>query len=195
MALLPGSKAPDFTLNSVLDGQEEKVSFLFINFIIETITIVFCPQVNLSQFRGQHLVVMFYPVDFGYVTPTEFYSLAPFLPHLADMNCTLLAISTEHISSQTKSQITPRSLPSSTFHHHKLLWYRSQAGLDLLGVRLASDPVGEVARLYGVYKAEENLAFSAFFLIDPEGYLVAVEKCDFPVSKQAFVSSLLQFKV
>ena len=53
----------------------------------------------------------------------------------------------------------------------------------MLGVRLASDPAGEVARLYGVYKSEENLAFRASFLIDPEGYLVAVEKCDFPVSK------------
>ena len=50
-------------------------------------------------------------------------------------------------------------------------------------MRLASDPVGEVARLYGVYKAEENLAFCASFLIDPEGYVVAVEKCDFPVGK------------
>merc|ERR1711990_313616 len=140
-------KAPDFTLNSVLDGQQEKV--------------------NLSELRGQHVLVMFYPVDFGYVTPTEFYSLAPLIPELSDMNCTLLAISTEHISSQMKSQITPRS----------------QAGLDLLGVRLASDPAGEVARLYGVYKAEENLAFSAFYLIDPEGNIVAMEKCDFPVGR------------
>ena len=32
MALLPGSQAPDFTLNSVLDGQVEEVSIL-INFI------------------------------------------------------------------------------------------------------------------------------------------------------------------
>ena len=51
---------------------------------------------------------MFYPVDFGYVTPTEFYSLASLLPSLADMNCAVLAISTEHISSQKKYQISPR---------------------------------------------------------------------------------------
>ena len=51
---------------------------------------------------------MFYPVDFGYVTPTEFYSLAPLLSSLENMNCTLLAISTEHISSQKKSQTSPR---------------------------------------------------------------------------------------
>ena len=54
--------------------------------------------------------------------------------------------------------------------------------MDGMAVRLASDPVGEVARLYGVYKAEENLAFSAFYLIDPEGNIIAMEKCDFPVS-------------
>ena len=61
--------------------------------------------------------------------------------------------------------------------------HRSEAGLDLLRVRLASDPAGEVSRLYGVYKAVENLAFRASFLIDPEGYVVAMEKCDLPVGK------------
>ena len=50
--------------------------------------------------------------------------------------------------------------------------------MDGMGVRLASDPVGEVARLYGFYKAEENLAFSAFYLIDPEGNTIAMEKCE-----------------
>ena len=34
---------------------------------------------------------------------------------------------------------------------------RSEAGLNMLPVRLASDPVGDVAKQYGVYKAEENL--------------------------------------
>ena len=59
---------------------------------------------------------------------------------------------------------------------------RSEAGLDRMAVRLASDPVGEVARLYGVYKAVENLAFSSMYLIDPEGNIIAMEKSDFPVS-------------
>jgi len=124
-------------------------------------------QVSLSSMRGQHVLLMFYPVDFGYVTPTEFYSLAPLLPLLDDFDCSVLAISTEHISSQKNSQAAPRS----------------EAGLDGMGVRLVSDPVGEVARLYGVYKAVENLAFSAFYLIDPEGNIIAMEKCDFPVGR------------
>ena len=119
MALLPGSQAPDFTLNSVLDGQVEEVSIL-INFIeITSIS----PQVSLAMLRGQHVLVMFYPVDFGYVTPTEFYSLASLLPSLADMNCAVLAISTEHISSQMKSQITPRSAPPSHHTLTNILWF------------------------------------------------------------------------
>ena len=48
-------------------------------------------------------------------------------------------------------------------------------------IRLASDPVGEVSRKYGVYKVEENLCFRALFIIDPDGKIVTIEKCDFPV--------------
>ena len=67
--------------------------------------------------------------------------------------------------------------------------------MDGMGVRLASDPVGEVARLYGVYKAEENLAFSAFYLIDPEGNVIAMEKCDFPVSITNYTFDLCSLKL
>ena len=97
------------------------MGFLF-NYIDIT-PIIISPQVNLSELRGQHVLVMFYPVDFGYVTPTEFYSLAPLLPDLSDMNCTMLAISTEHISSQMKSQITPRSAPRSPHTLTNILWF------------------------------------------------------------------------
>ena len=43
-----------------------------------------------------------------------------------------------------------------------------------------------VARKYGVYKAEENIAFRSSFLVDPEGVIVSMEKCDIPVKQQAF---------
>ena len=103
-SLLPGDRAPDFTLNSVLDNKEEQVKPFLLFAISEALD-----QVSLSSLRGQHVLLMFYPVDFGYVTPTEFYSLAPLLPLLADFDCSVLAISTEHISSQRNSQATPRS--------------------------------------------------------------------------------------
>ena len=78
MALVPGDIAPDFSLDSVLDGKVESIS--------------------LSSMKDKYVVLMFYPVDFGYVTPTEFYSLEKF----SSLKCSLLAISTEHIPSQIK---------------------------------------------------------------------------------------------
>ena len=103
-ALLPGDRAPDFTVNSVLDNKEERVKTFLLFAISETLN-----QVSLSSLRGQHVLLMFYPVDFGYVTPSEFYSLAPLLPLLADFDCSVLAISTEHISSQKNWAIQSRS--------------------------------------------------------------------------------------
>ena len=109
-SLLPGDRAPDFTLNSVLDNKEEQVkTFILRHFYVSLAISETLQQVSLSSLRGQHVLLMFYPVDFGYVTPTEFYSLAPLLPLLADFDCSVLAISTEHISSQRNSQATPRS--------------------------------------------------------------------------------------
>ena len=145
MALVPGDIAPDFSLDSVLDGKVESIS--------------------LSSMKDKYVVLMFYPVDFGYVTPTEFYSLEPLLEKFSSLNCSLLAISTEHIPSQIKYQAAPMT----------------EAGLNFMRVRLASDPVGEVAKKYGVYKMEENICFRALFIIDPKGKIVTIEKCDFPV--------------
>ena len=34
---------------------------------------------------------------------------------------------------------------------------------------------------YGVYKEWENISFRALFLPDPQGRILAVEKCDFHV--------------
>ena len=48
-------------------------------------------------------------------------------------------------------------------------------------IKLASDPTGEVAKKYGVYKEEENICFRALFIIDPECKIVTIEKCDLPV--------------
>ena len=72
MSLLPGDLAPDFTLDSVLDGMVEKVVIILVHiFIINTIILVIIAivqpssQVTLSSFRGQYVALMFYPVDFG----------------------------------------------------------------------------------------------------------------------------------
>ena len=95
------------------------------------------------------------------MTLTEFYALEP-LPSLAALPCSVLAVSTEHISNQQQAQATPRS----------------KVGLKMLSIMLVSDPVGDVAKKYGVYKDEENVCFNSVFLLDPEGRVVSVKKRD-----------------
>ena len=145
MSLVPGDDAPDFTLQSIYKGVEEPIS--------------------LSSMKGKFVVLMFYPLDFGYVTPTEFYQLEPLLRTFNDLNCSLLAISTEHIPSQMSYLSKPKS----------------EAGLDNMDLRLASDPTGEVAKMYGVYKPEENICYRSNYVINPEGKIISFDKYDLPV--------------
>ena len=39
----------------------------------------------LSSLRFQYIMLLFYPVDYGYVAPTEFYALESLLPSPADL--------------------------------------------------------------------------------------------------------------
>ena len=48
MGLLPYDDVPDFTLESVVDGETETFT--------------------LSSLKGKYIILLFYPVDFGYVT-------------------------------------------------------------------------------------------------------------------------------
>ena len=57
----PGCPADNFTLSSFKDGGE------FEDF-------------TLSSLKGKYVLMIFYPVDFGYVTPTEFYHLEFIMP-------------------------------------------------------------------------------------------------------------------
>ena len=50
-SLLPGDRAPDFTLNSVLDNKEEQVKPFLLFAISEALD-----QVSLSSLRGQHTI-------------------------------------------------------------------------------------------------------------------------------------------
>ena len=75
----PGEKATDFTLPSFIDGGKKE-------------------PFTLSSHLGKFVLIIFSPVDFGYVTPTEFYDLEELLPEFEKYDCEIVAISTEQIS-------------------------------------------------------------------------------------------------
>ena len=143
--MLPNDEAPDFTLKSLCDGKVE--------------------EVTLSSFKGKKVLLFFYPMTFGIVSPTEFYQLDEKMEGFKALGYEIIAITTEPLHSL------------KIFSQEK----RCCSGLQNMNIRLASDLNGNVGRKYGIYKEDENKNFKALILLDEENKLVIFEKSDFPV--------------
>ena len=132
-----GEPAPDFTMASTRN--------------IDTLN----EPVRLEDYRGKWLIMLFYPLDFTFVCPTE---LTAFSDHIEDFEgagAEIIGISTDSVHS----------------HRAWLRTSREQNGVEGLKYPLASDITGEVARKYGVLIEKEGIALRGLFIIDPEGVL------------------------
>lgn len=127
-ALKAGTAAPDFTLPS---GPDEKVS--------------------LSDYRGQPVILAFYPADWSPVCGDQMALYNEVRPEFERFNAALLGLSVDGV-----------------WCHRA---YREQRNLHF---PLLSDfePKGEVARKYGVYRHGEGVSERALFVIDGEGRIV-----------------------
>jgi peroxiredoxin len=121
----PGSPAPDFTLPDQ-DGT----------------------RVSLSAFRGQTVVLVFYPSDFSPVCTDQLSIYQEVLPELEQRGAQLLGISVD-----------------GAFCHKA---FQQHQGLT---IPLLADfhPKGEVARAYGVWSEDFGLSGRALVMVDPTG--------------------------
>lgn len=126
-ALELGTRAPDFTLPS---STGERVS--------------------LSDFRGQLVVLVFYPADWSPVCGDQLALYNEVLPLFEEHGAQVLAISVDGIWC------------------HKAFAENRNLRFSLLA---DFEPKGAVARLYGVYDAEKGLAQRALFVIDAKGVI------------------------
>jgi peroxiredoxin (alkyl hydroperoxide reductase subunit C) len=108
--------------------------------------------ISLDDYRGKWVLLLFYPMDFTFVCPTELVGLNDKLAAFAERDCKVVACSTD-----------------SVYSH--LGWVKSDARLGELKYPLLSDINKEIARTYGVLLEEEGVALRGSFLIDPEGVL------------------------
>jgi peroxiredoxin len=117
-------------------------------------------EVSLSRFRGERVLLAFYPLDFSPICNDQLASYKAIAPQLADAGVTLLGISVD-----------------SAFAH--------KAFRDHLGVEttLLADfePKGEVARLYGAYLDGAGHSNRSLVLIDPDGVVEWVHEADTPL--------------
>ena len=78
MAVLVGKKAPEFTAQAVVNGNE------------------FVEKFSLSQYLNKkHVVLFFYPKDFTFVCPTELHAFQEKLSEFEKRNVQIVAVSTD----------------------------------------------------------------------------------------------------
>jgi peroxiredoxin (alkyl hydroperoxide reductase subunit C) len=77
MGVLVGKKAPAFSAQAVINGND----------IVENFT--------LEQFKGKYVVLFFYPKDFTFVCPTELFAFQEKLEDFKKRNVEVVAVSTD----------------------------------------------------------------------------------------------------
>lgn len=134
---LVGKVAPDFQLEGYFNGS-------FGNY-------------TLSDHRGKWVILLFYPLDFTFVCPTEVLNFSDAAPELSQLN----------------SQIFGISVDSKYVHKAWVDTKREDGGLGgSLNYPLLSDINKQVARDYGILLEEEGVALRALFLINPDGIIM-----------------------
>jgi peroxiredoxin len=123
----PGVRAPDFSLQTTPDQ-----------------------GVSLQDFRGQPVILAFYPADWSPVCGDQMTLYNEVLPEFHRHDAALFGISVDGV------------------------WCHLAFARDRkLKFPLLSDfePKGEVARMYGAYRQHDGFCERALFVIDPEGII------------------------
>ena len=126
-ALAAGTPAPDFSLNSTPDQ-----------------------TVRLSEFRGQPVVLAFYPADWSPVCGDQMALYNEMLSEFQNLGAELLGISVDG------------SWCHAAFSRDRKLQFPLLADFE---------PKGAVARLYGVYRQGDGTCERALFVIDADGVI------------------------
>ena len=123
--LNPGRKAPNFSLNSTPDQ-----------------------KVSLKDFRGQPVILAFYPADWSPVCTDQLSLYAMVMPEFKKFNAELLAISVDNIWSH--------------------LAFAKDRKLNF-PVLSDFEPKGSISRKFGAYKEKIGESARALFVLDDKG--------------------------
>ena len=126
-------------------------------------------NVRLSDYRGKWLVLVFYPLDFTFVCPTELTTFSDRYDDFEAIGADVLGISTDSVFSHRAWLQTPRD----------------KGGVADLRYPLASDQTKDVSRAYGVLIENQGIALRGLFVIDPEGSLRYAVVHDLNVGRSA----------
>ena len=112
-------------------------------------------NVKLDDYKGRWVVLLFYPLDFTFVCPTELTAFSDRYEEFQDIGADIIGVSTDSVFSHRAWIKTPRD----------------KGGVEGLKYPLAADATKHVARDYGVLIEDKGIALRGLFVIDPEGIL------------------------
>jgi peroxiredoxin (alkyl hydroperoxide reductase subunit C) len=148
--VLVGRQAPDFTVPAVLaDG---------------TVTDEFTLS---SAIKGHYGVVVFYPLDFTFVCPSELIALDHRVAQLEEKGAQVIAVSID-----------------SHFTHNA--WRKTpidRGGIGEVSYTMAADINHDITQAYGVAHPEAGVALRATFLIDKQGMVRHQVVNDLPLGR------------
>ena len=134
---LVGKQAPDFDLEGYFKGEFSRF--------------------RLSEQKGKWVILLFYPLDFTFVCPTEVLNFSSAANELSKLNCQVFGISVD----------------SAFVHKAWVDTKREDGGLGgTLDYPLLSDLNKIAARDYGILMENEGVALRGLFLIDPDGMIM-----------------------
>lgn len=143
-----GKPAPEFTSEALINGSD-------------------FDTVKLSDYRGKYLVIVFYPLDWTFVCPTEILAFNDRIQEFRKHNCEVIVASTD-----------------SKFSHHS--WAncpRKEGGLKPMQIPMLADPSHQLSRDYGVLVEEDGINLRGLFTIDRQGTLRQITINDRPVGR------------
>lgn len=133
MSTLVTKPAPDFKATAVMENGEFK-------------------EVSLSDYKGKHVVLYFYPLDFTFVCPSEILAFNSKVSEFKEKGVQLLGCSIDSHFSHFAWRNTPIE----------------KGGIGTIDYPLIADVTKNIARDYGVL-FNESIALRGLFLIDKEG--------------------------
>ena len=147
MSSLVTKPAPDFTAEAVLgDGSISEIS--------------------LSDYKGQYVLLYFYPLDFTFVCPTEIIAFNKKVEEFKKRNTQLIGVSIDSAFTHSAWRRTPLN----------------EGGIGEIDYPLVADLKKSIATDYGVL-FDDSIALRGLFLIDKEGVVRHALVNDLPLGR------------
>ncbi|MBI5970165.1 MAG: peroxiredoxin [Deltaproteobacteria bacterium] len=140
--------APDFTAQAVMPDGSFK-------------------EIKLSDYRGKHVVLFFYPLDFTFVCPTEIIALSDRIKEFETRNTAVIGVSVDSHFSHLAWRNTPRK----------------KGGIGEVQYPLVADLDKSICKKYGVLIEKPGIALRGLFILDKAGLLRHITVNDLPLGR------------